>query len=94
MVFQINDYINPNTVGIHYGIDFYIMDSTIGYMLQKLNNSIQINVPNRPKFVSITSLTKEVNKITDFNFTIFPLSFLVINSRLNIKFPDEFGVKG
>jgi len=92
--FEIYDFLNPNSMGTHYNIDFYVLDTNSGYMLQFRNSSFQLYIPNVPEFALISSLNRQINQITEINFTIIPLSFLLPNSSLIIRFPNEFSLDG
>lgn len=90
MIFKLSNFLNPNTLGIQYGIDFYILNQELGFLYEKRNCSIQIYIPSRPKFISISPSNISVGQLSNITFTILPVSFLYPNSSISIKFPNEF----
>ena len=92
--FEIYDFLNPNSVGTHFNIEFYVLDTNSGYMLQLRNSSIQLYLPNKPRLTHISGLNRQINQFAEINFTIIALSFLLPNSSLIIRFPNEFPLDG
>ena len=90
--FQFEEFLTPNTIGTHDNIDFYILDSNLGFMAQKRNISYQLFQANRIKNFSYVTLNSATNQKTSINFTVTPLSFVAPNATINLQFPTEFSL--
>lgn len=88
--FEISNYLNPYSVGLHSGINIYILNIQNEFLAQKLNNSFKVLIPSTPQYIDVKSTEKRTGKITNLIFSIVPRSFLYSESGIDIIFPREF----